>query len=217
MDCVAAFVHPFPGRADAEALVRAYREVARLEDDGSVESFRDLFIEPLLVSVRIGEPGIAVTEFIVCDVCVDAVLDYHLHVLFGVEAAVAGQFGLFEDVFFFPDRLEVLPRSFDHGFQYCGFGVSGRLCMDHDLMLAVDHRYAVVALDDAVGGLHVGAFIVGDVALPRFALAAGLVVVFLEPGFDLFDLRLEGGNVLLFLLYDRLVGLGFVSFLMLAR
>ena len=116
MDRVAAFVHPFPGRADAEALVGAYREVARLKNDGSVEFFCNLFIEPLLVPVSICKPRIAVTELVVRDVRVNAGLNYHLHVLFGMEAAVGGQFGLFEDILFFADRLEVLSGFFDHGF-----------------------------------------------------------------------------------------------------
>src|SRR3990172_8689661 len=103
MDRIAAFVHPFAGRADAEALVRADRKVAGLKNDGSVESFGDFFIEPLLVPISLREPGIAVSELVVGDVCVDAVLNYHLHVLFGVESAVGGKFGLFEYVFFFSD------------------------------------------------------------------------------------------------------------------
>ena len=55
-------------------------------------------------------------------------------------------------------------------------------------MLAVYHGDPVVALDHAVRGLHRGAFIVGNVALPGLALAAGLVVVFRKPRLDL---RLE--------------------------
>src|SRR3990172_257696 len=121
MDCIAAFVHPLAGRADAETLVGTYSEVARLEDDGSVKFLGHLFIEPFLMSVRLREPGIAVSKLVVGDVCVDAALNYHLHVLFGVEPAVGGQFGLFEDILFLADGLKVLSGSFDHGFQYCLF------------------------------------------------------------------------------------------------
>jgi hypothetical protein len=72
MDQVAVPVHAFACRADAECLVGADREVTRLEDDGPTESFGDLFIESLLVSIRFGKPGIAVTELVVRYYCVNA-------------------------------------------------------------------------------------------------------------------------------------------------
>ena len=72
MHRVATFVHTLPGRTEAEALVWADRKVPWLEDDRSVKSFGDLFVEPLLVSVCIGEPGVAVTEFVVRNIGVDA-------------------------------------------------------------------------------------------------------------------------------------------------
>jgi hypothetical protein len=116
MDCIAAFIHPFAGRADAEAFVGAHGEIAGLKDDGSGEPFGDFLIEPFFVSICGRVPGIAMTELGVSDVCVNAVLDQHLHILFRVKSGVPGEFGLLEDVLFFPDHIEVLPGFFDHGF-----------------------------------------------------------------------------------------------------
>ena len=78
-------------------------------------------------------------------------------------------------------------------------------------MLTVNHGHAVVALDNAVGGLHRGAFVVSNVALPgAVPTAAGLVVVFSKPGSDLFDLGPEGFGVLFFLFYNGFVRFGLV-------
>jgi hypothetical protein len=74
MDQVAMPVHAFTCRADAETLVGADREITRLEDDSPAESFCDLFIEPFLVSIRLGKPGITVTKLVVRYYCVDAFL-----------------------------------------------------------------------------------------------------------------------------------------------
>ena len=60
-------------------------------------------------------------------------------------------------------------------------GASGRLGVDHDLVLLIHRGDAVVALNDAVGGDHFGALVVGDVALHRLAARPNTIIVFGEP------------------------------------
>ena len=208
-------VEPLAGWTHAKSLVRAEREVFRLKDALSPEPFCQLFLELLLVPACFCETGIALPEFIVCHVGVDAFFHNHPHVLFRVEATVRCELGLFKDVFFFADGLEVLTGFLNHGFQELGLRFSERLGVDHDLVLAVDHGDPVVSLDHAVGGFHRGAFIVGDVAFSGFFSAAGLVVVFRQPVPDLFDLFLKGGDILLFFFYNGPVSLCLVRLPML--
>ena len=59
------------------------------------------------------------------------------------------------------------------------------LRMDDDLMPGIDGSHAVIALNHAVAGLHLGAVVVGDVALARLAGLARFVVVVIEPGLEL--------------------------------
>ena len=49
-----------------------------------------------------------------------------------------------------------------------------------------------------MGGLHLGAVVVGDVALLRLARLPGLVVVLGKPALYFLDLGPKGANVLLF-------------------
>ena len=88
-DVAAAFVHPFAGRADAEALVGADGEVSRLEDDLPVEALGDFFFESLLMSVRLGKPRVTVAKLVVGNIGVDPVLDDELHVFLRVETGIS--------------------------------------------------------------------------------------------------------------------------------
>ena len=81
------------------------------------------------------------------------------------------------------DGCEVLPGAFDHGLQESMFlGCTEGLGMDDDLVLVIDHGHTVIALDHAVGGLHLGALVVGDVALYGLTCFTRLVVMLFEPG-----------------------------------
>ena len=83
------------------------------------------------------------------------------------------------------------------GCKECLFlGCTEGLGMDDDLVLVIHHGDTVIALDHAVGGLHGGTLIVGDIALYGLALLARLVIMLFEPGPDLLDVLLKGGNVL---------------------
>ena len=77
--------------------------------------------------------------------------------------------------------------------------------MDDDLVLVIHHGYAIVALDHAVGGLHRGALVVGDIALYGLIRLTRLVIVFFEPGPYLLDVLLQGGHILFFLSGDVFV------------
>ena len=167
-------VEPLAGRADAEAFAGLNVKSFGWYDALPVEFLCQLFLELLLVPVGFRKPGIALPEFIVRHVCVDAFLHQLLHVLFGVESAVRSELGFLEYVFF----LARWPRSFP-GFlrpwvPAARLRFAERLGMDHDLVFAVHHGDAVVSLDHAMGGLHRGAFVVGDVALSGFTPLPGL-------------------------------------------
>mgnify|MGYP007099537098 CR=1 FL=1 len=60
-----------------------------------------------------------------------------------------------------------------------GFG------MHHDLVLAVYRRYTGIALNDTMTGLHLGAFVVGDVALHRFSAGSFAFGLGIQKTFDL--------------------------------
>jgi hypothetical protein len=62
--------------------------------------------------------------------------------------------------------------------------------MDDDLMFGINHGNTIKALDHPLPGLHLGALIVGDVALYRRTSCAGLVVVVGKEGADLPDVIL---------------------------
>ena len=108
-----------------------------------------------------------------------------LHVLLGVEAAVRGEVGFLEDVVSCRcPETSLVP--FDHGVEEGHAPGEHRKPRHGRLSGALPyHGYSVIALDHALGGLHLGALVVGDVALDRLAGFARLVVIVFEPGPDL--------------------------------
>src|SRR5688572_4935168 len=105
---------------------------------------------------------------------------------FSVKAGIGGELRLVEDVLFNTDRLEVLARARDHRHQQVmllrfakGFG------MDDDLVFGIDTGHAIIALNHAVGALHLGAFVVGEITLLRLAALSRLIVILGKPAFDL--------------------------------
>jgi len=113
------------------------------------------------------ELRISASEFVVRYVAVDLALVQVLHVGFVGEAGVGGNDGtLLVDVL---GNAQLLEAGF-HGFQYRlqrvvllpfpeGLGIND------DLVFLVHRGQAVVALDRALAGGHLGAFVISDVAL----------------------------------------------------
>src|SRR3990170_1717216 len=77
------------------------------------------------------------------------------------------------------------------------------LGMDDDLMPGVGCYHAIVALDHAMGGDHLGTFIVCDVALFDVPALADFVLMLTQPLLDLPRLGAKVGQMLLFLLLHR--------------
>lgn len=136
-------------------------------------------------------------------VAVDAFSFEMLQGLLVMISAVGQHLGLLQD-FFSP--FEVLRDLLQHRLQQTvlltaaeGFGG------DHHLVLAIDGGDAVVALNHAVTGLHLGAVVVGDVALDHVAAAAGLLFVVRQEFLDLVAGGQQRLDLLLLALPDRFV------------
>jgi hypothetical protein len=124
-----------------------------------------------------------------------------LHILFGVKASVSSEFRFREDVLLFTDDLEIGSRALHHRRQQIMLlRLTKGLGVNNDLVLGID---SVVALDDAIGAFHLGALVVGHVTLPGLPALARLVVVIVQPAFNLFDLLAQGLQLLLLALDKR--------------
>ncbi len=107
-------------------------------------------------------------------------------------------------VLLFADGLKVISRPFHHRHQQLMLlRLPPGLSMDNDLVFGVHRRYPVIALNDPVGTLHLGALIVGEVAFPGSAGFPGLVVVVGKPGFELLDPGLQRLDLLSLLRWPR--------------
>lgn len=84
-----------------------------------------------------------------------------------------------------------------------GFG------MDNDLMLAIHGGHPVVSLDNTMRGLHLGRFVIRDVAFSRLA---GFVIVIFQPFFDFSRPFPQGVHILLFSGGTRFIRLMLVVF-----
>ena len=65
------------------------------------------------------------------------------------------------------------------------------LGMNDDLVLAIDERLTVVALDDAMGCFHLGRVVIREVTADLLARGAVLGVIILEPLPDTLGLLLQ--------------------------
>jgi hypothetical protein len=192
-------VEAFAGRTDAVALILAHCKIACRIGSRRTKERGLLFSEAFLVAISIGKAGIPFPELGIGHIGIDTLLHEQLHVRFRMKAAIRGELGFVEYIGS-ADSSKVLPRALHHRLQERMFlGCAVGFGMDDDLVLVIDDRYAVIALDHAVGGLHGGALVVGDVALYGLILLTRLVVMLFEPCPDLLDVLLEGGNILLFL------------------
>ncbi len=76
------------------------------------------------------------------------------------------------------------------------------LGMHHHLMLAVDRRHAGIALNDAMTGFHLGAFVVGDIAFDFTATDAGARFLGIQEAFELARDLAQFLDLLLFTFVD---------------
>jgi hypothetical protein len=154
---------------------------------------------------------VAGAEAVIGDVAVDLVDFQVSERLFVAETAVGEDFcGFKGGLFVF---LEGLFDSFDQRLQQPVFlPLADGFGADHHLVLAVDGGDADIALDDALAGRHLGAVVVGDVALHFIAATAGARLVFSEEAVDLVAGLEQGFDLLLLALPDRGVVLTLLVF-----
>ncbi len=105
-----------------------------------------------------------------------------------VLVAVGGQLLAFEVVF---ALAQVFLRRFDHRLQVFVVVRAEGFRRQDDLMLGIDRRLSVVALQDAVRGGHLDRFVVHRVALDFPAVAAPLRFLALQKRVQPFDLTLQ--------------------------
>src|SRR4030043_2311609 len=88
------------------------------------------------------------------------------------------------------------------------------LGLDNDLVFAVGGGHTVITLDDAAMGLHLGGFIIGDVAFLRLSGLPRFVIVVFQPFPDFGYSFVQGRNKLVFAFLDFGFGLVLIFFLM---
>ncbi len=132
-----------------------------------------------------GETRITLTKHRIGNIAVDFVLEEILHVRFAVKAAVGDERRLLQDIVVIAELAHALARALEHRHeQPVLLRLAKSLCRNDDLMLRVHHGNPVVALDDALAGLHLGALIIGDVALHHSARCADLILTLPKEPFD---------------------------------
>lgn len=95
-----------------------------------------------------------------------------------MKTGIGSQLDLFEHIVTFTKGRQIIAGAIDHGLEQTVFlGLADGLGMHNDLVLVINGRNAIVALDDSVAGLHLGAFIVGDVAFYRLARFTYLIII----------------------------------------
>ncbi len=107
--------------------------------------------------------------------------------------AIGGELLSLKIGFIFSDGGDVFFCPLQHGSEIFVILTGERFGCENDLMLGIDQRLGVVALNDAVGGGHLDRFIVNHIALDFFALAAVLRFLFLQELVQAFDLGLADG------------------------
>ncbi len=192
--------------------VFAHREILGSVAMACPVVLRPLSPKTLLVAIHPGKPGIPLPEMRVRHIAVDALFQEHLDIGLRVKAAVRRELRGGEGISRDPDGREVLPHPLNHRLQQVmllrhpkGFGVY------HNLVLGVHDRHSIISLDHTMRGLHLGTFIVGEITLNRFAALARLVLMVLQPLFDLLDPLSERVDILHFLHYRFCVALASVD------
>ena len=153
-------------RTDAGQVYRIELELTGW-DSVFPTGFGQILVAFAVLVLLILELRIAAPEFVVGHVAIDLALMQVFHIHFVGEAGVGGDDGaLLVDVL---GNTQFLEAGF-HGFQHRLQGVvflpfPEGLGIDNNLMFLVHRGHAVVALDRALAGGHLGAFVIGEVAL----------------------------------------------------
>jgi len=86
-----------------------------------------------------------------------------------------------QDVLIASERFEAVAHALEHRRkQVVLLALPKGFAVHHDLMLGIDHRHAVVALNHPFRCLHLGALGIGDVALHRLAAHPNTILPRLE-------------------------------------
>ena len=121
---------------------------------------------------------VPLAEQLVGNPAFDALLEQTPDIVFRMKAAIGGDGGMAEHVAFLANGLEIFPGGIDHRMQQLMLlRFAESLRMHHDLVLGIDYRQPVIALQHAMTGLHLGAIVIRHVAFFRAAPLARLVIV----------------------------------------
>src|SRR3990170_2310617 len=116
-----------------------------------------------------------------------------------METTVRSDPGFGEDLLL-TNENEVLCHTLHQGQQQVMLlGDAEGLCRHNDLMLAIHRGHAVIALNDPMRGLHLGALVIGEVAFERLPGLPDLIVIFGQPALEFLDLAAERPAILFFL------------------
>ena len=153
-------------RTDTGKTHRIELEFTR-RNDVFPTGFRRILVPFSVLAFLLREPGVPASEFVVRHVAVDLSLVQILHVRFVGEAGVRrNDSTLLVDIAGNTQLLEASFDRFQHGLQPVMFlPFPEGLGINDDLVFFVYRGHAVIALDRALTGGHLGTFIIGDVAL----------------------------------------------------
>jgi hypothetical protein len=98
---------------------------------------------------------------------------------------------------------------------HAGLGLAECLGMHDDLILVVNRHHTIIALYYSMGGFHLGADIVGDVAVNGLSCFYDLIVVLGQEFVDFLDVPLDSLDIFFFPLSDIRVIVIVIGFTML--
>ena len=148
-------------------------------------------VDAILEAFLIRKVRITFAEVDVGDVGVDLFILAHIQTVERMIVAIGGELLSLKIGFILANRCQILFRIFQHRSEIFVILASECFSSKNDLMLGIDQRLGIVALNDAVGGGHLDRFIVNHIALDFFALAAVLRLLLLQELVQAFDLDLE--------------------------
>ncbi len=194
--------HRLAGRTEAGPVVEIDLEVF-----GGVATVGFGFLRGgRLVLAGAGKARIAGAEAVVGDVAVDLLLFEKLERLFVAVTAVGQNLPLLQGTLVILG--EGLFELVDHRFQqtmFLALALAEGLGADDHLVFGIDRGDPDIALDHPVTGFHLGALVVGEVALHFFAGVPQALLVLLEKPVDLVAGFEQGFDLLLFALADHRV------------
>ena len=190
-------------RTNIDLLARIEREVSCREETGlGVGSLPA--VEALLEASLLGKVRIAFAKLDVGDVGIEPCIFAHNQRIIRMIVAVGGQLLALKIGFLVSEGGDVFFCAFQHRREIFVILAAEGLGGENDLVLGIDQGLGVVTLDHAVRGGPLDRFIVDDIALDLFALAAELGFLLLEELVQEFHLQLEAAFAFLLSLDDHL-------------